>query len=267
MAGDWIKMRPSLLTSPKVNGIARMLERDAAVSRALTTGFNGGMAEIVSRNVMRYVTVASLLTVWSAANEHTSDGVFRNADLSDIDDMAGIPGFGDAMESVGWAIYDAEEDSVTLPNFNEYNTCGKSRAATSAAERQRRYREKQKQNRDADEDVTRDVTRDGREEKRREEVKNPPKAPPAGERKKPRRGERLSQDWELPDEWRQWAEAKVPSVDADREAEKFRNFWIAKAGKDAAKLDWFATWQNWCRKAEEMKPKKGDKYSPEALAI
>jgi hypothetical protein len=30
------------------------------------------------------------------------------------------------------------------------------------------------------------------------------------------------------------------------EALKFRNHWVGKTGKDATKLDWEATWQNWC---------------------
>lgn len=29
-------------------------------------------------------------------------------------------------------------------------------------------------------------------------------------------------------------------------AGKFRNHWVAKSGKDATKIDWYATWQNWC---------------------
>jgi len=28
---------------------------------------------------------------------------------------------------------------------------------------------------------------------------------------------------------------------------RFRDYWCAKAGKDANKLDWDATWRNWCR--------------------
>ena len=169
MAGDWIKMRTSLLTNPKVNGIARVLEASRDVSRALSTGYSGDMSEIVTRNVMRHVTVSSLLIVWGAANEHTDDGVFKSADLSDIDDMVGIPGFGEAMESVGWASYDADSNTVTLPNFSEYNTSGASRSAgaKSAAQRQKEYRDRKKQ---SDGDVTRDVTRDRREEKSREEI-------------------------------------------------------------------------------------------------
>jgi hypothetical protein len=166
MAGDWIKMRPSLLTNPKVNGIARYLEGSAEVGRVLTTGFSGSMAEVVTRNVMRNVTVSCLLTVWGAANEHTTDGVFSNADLSDIDDMVGIPGFGAAMESVGWLIHDADACTVTLPNFSEYNTCGKDRAAEKNAERQRRFRERKA----SAGNVTHNVTSNDREEKRREEI-------------------------------------------------------------------------------------------------
>ena len=37
------------------------------------------------------------------------------------------------------------------------------------------------------------------------------------------------------------------------EAAKFADFWHAKAGKDAAKLDWCATWRNWCRNATPSK--------------
>lgn len=171
MAGDWIKMRPSLLTSPKVNGIARILEESREVGRSLSTGFSGPMREIVSRNVMRNVTVAGLLTVWGAANEHTVDGVFANADLSDIDDMVGIPGFGKAMAAVGWAVEDGDAGTVTLPNFSEYNTCGKDRAAEKNAERQRRFREKRKAEQAAKSNVMNDVTNNDREEKRREEKK------------------------------------------------------------------------------------------------
>lgn len=172
MAGDWIKMRPGLLISPKINGIARILESDPVVANALSTGFAGCMSEIVKRNVMRNVTVGALLAVWGAANEHTSDGVFKNADLDDIDDIAGIPHFATAMRSVGWLEYDEDKLEVKLPNFSEYNTCGRDRAAERNAERQRKYRERKKSESNATHNVTRDVTNNGREEKRREDNNN-----------------------------------------------------------------------------------------------
>jgi hypothetical protein len=35
-----------------------------------------------------------------------------------------------------------------------------------------------------------------------------------------------------------------------RESEKFKDYWTAKAGREACKLDWEATWRNWCRNAK-----------------
>jgi hypothetical protein len=177
MAGDWIKMRASLLTNPKLTAICKKVESSKAVGKKLTTGFGGALREIVTRDVTRDVTLASLFRVWCAANEHTSDGVWYGIDLDDLDHVAGLPGFGSMMEAVGWAMFDAENQTVTFPNFLEYNAPAKEGRGSSAAERQRRYREKQR-TKGAESDVTRDVTvtrnSDGQSdiEKRREEKIN-----------------------------------------------------------------------------------------------
>lgn len=66
------------------------------------------------------------------------------------------------------------------------------------------------------------------------------------------RGARLSTDWALPAEWGDWARINFASVNAEQvalEAEKFRDFWLSKPGQSACKLDWQATWRNWCRTA------------------
>jgi hypothetical protein len=34
------------------------------------------------------------------------------------------------------------------------------------------------------------------------------------------------------------------------EFEKFRDYWIAQPGQKGVKLDWDATWRNWCRNAK-----------------
>ena len=39
-------------------------------------------------------------------------------------------------------------------------------------------------------------------------------------------------------------------IDRQKELANFRDYWAAKAGKDAAKLDWQATWRQWVRKAD-----------------
>ncbi|MEG9511905.1 MAG: hypothetical protein MIK83_20745, partial [Pantoea piersonii] len=96
MSDNWIKMRTSLKSHPKVNEIAALLEKPADGSAGFDVSVGGQRSGLLMRNVTRCVTVTSLLLVWSAANEHTSDGVFRNADLSYLDVLTGFDGFGEA---------------------------------------------------------------------------------------------------------------------------------------------------------------------------
>ena len=68
------------------------------------------------------------------------------------------------------------------------------------------------------------------------------------------RATRLAIDFVLPDEWisaavESRARHGLPAIDYDLEAEKFRNHWHAKSGKDGTKRDWKATWMNWCLRA------------------
>lgn len=78
------------------------------------------------------------------------------------------------------------------------------------------------------------------------------------------RGSRLDPQWVLPKAWGEWALAKYRHWTADTVraiASKFKNHWIAKSGKDATKVDWKATWENWCdsgiTQAEHPAPKNG----------
>lgn len=64
------------------------------------------------------------------------------------------------------------------------------------------------------------------------------------------RGTRLPNDWSLPKAWGDWALTEFPAWTPEvvrLEADKFADHWRAKAGKDASKTDWQATWRNWCR--------------------
>lgn len=72
------------------------------------------------------------------------------------------------------------------------------------------------------------------------------------------RGSRLPPDWQLPSDWWSWSASEGLDADTiDTEASKFRDYWIAKAGKDAAKADWQATWRNWCRRVLEDNRRRG----------
>lgn len=80
---------------------------------------------------------------------------------------------------------------------------------------------------------------------------------------KPRkRGTRIPDDFAVTPEMVEWARERCPYVDGRRETEKFINFWRAKSGKDATKVDWPATWRNWMLNAAERQPRA----SPAAVA-
>jgi len=70
------------------------------------------------------------------------------------------------------------------------------------------------------------------------------------------RAARLAKNWRPSPEQVAWAIADQPTwteAHALRVGESFRDYWAAKAGKDAAKLDWDATWRNWVRKEGEFR--------------
>ena len=70
---------------------------------------------------------------------------------------------------------------------------------------------------------------------------------------KSQRGSRLANNWILPDEWEYWANKERPDLNAKQVFDQFKDYWCAKAGKDAIKLDWQATWRNWVRNQKATK--------------
>jgi len=69
-------------------------------------------------------------------------------------------------------------------------------------------------------------------------------------------GSRLKID-AIPDEWREWSRTELRWSDerCRRVFADFRDYWTAKAGEGARKVDWFATWRVWCRR-ENMAPER-----------
>ncbi len=68
------------------------------------------------------------------------------------------------------------------------------------------------------------------------------------------RGHRLPEDWLPPPDGVRLASEL--GLDLNRTLAKFRDHWRAKPGKDGRKLDWDATWRNWCR--GENPPRNAD---------
>lgn len=137
MAGDWIKMRGALLDHPKVIAITKQLQANKAFKDWLAPNQVNGQA--ISDSALRCVTTALLMRMWSGAREHgkfiDDDLVLPYSEIEDLDQMAGAPGIGLALEHVQWAI---RANGVTLPNFKEFNV------PMTAAEKQKRYRDTQK---------------------------------------------------------------------------------------------------------------------------
>lgn len=134
MAGDWIKMRTDLLTSPKVVRMASALNAD------------------------RFRIVGGLLSVWSLFDAHSADGSLGGYSLSALDDLAAWPGFAASMVAVGWLTENGE--SLDLPRFEAHNGASAKRRAQDA-DRKREVRSASAPKAD---------TKRTREEKRREEL-------------------------------------------------------------------------------------------------
>lgn len=171
MADDWVKIRTDIYRDPKVCIMADLLSKDGGPLACYVAQMRG-RDMCVTRNVTRNVTVGALVTVWGVTRHRGKrdgdDLVIRSATLNLIDDIADLPGLGDAMAAVGWAI-ECEEGLVFPRFFAEFNTDPSVAAKEKNAERQRRHREKSNALRNVTRNVTVTSQSNAREEKSREE--------------------------------------------------------------------------------------------------
>jgi hypothetical protein len=237
VAGDWIKMRTNLWDDPRVARLCDLTDQGEAA------------------------VVGGLYWLWAMADSHTEDGILPGLTTRAIDRKTGVQGLGDALVSVGWVADHPE--GVRIIGFEQHNgTSAKRRCTDAQAKANKRKPSAEAPSNvvemsacDADKAQTSDGQKTdncrAREEKRREEEYTPPnggdgaQAAPA----KSKRGSRLADDWFLPQAWGQWALDRFPHFTPEvvrDEALKFANHWRSKSGKDATKLDWQGTWQNWC---------------------
>jgi len=149
MAGDWLKMDCSTPDKPEVLAItARMGWDDPDL------------------------TVGKLFRVWRWFDQQTTNGNAAGVTSALLDRIAGVSGFAQAMQSVGWlAVSDA---GLELPNFDKHNgATAKARAQT--AKRVASHRASDDANAASNAQTVTGAL--AREEKRREEVKKGAKAP------------------------------------------------------------------------------------------
>jgi uncharacterized protein YdaU (DUF1376 family) len=72
------------------------------------------------------------------------------------------------------------------------------------------------------------------------------------------RGSRLSPDFCLTEEWKDFCQQDRPDLNPSKVFETFKDYWVAKAGQQGVKLDWFATWRNWVRSQNQAPVNKAD---------
>lgn len=149
MAVEWIKMRSSLLADFKVRRIANLLVLNEAFcewcSVTLRYEIRYERCNACATDFIARATISSLLAVWSSVNEGAlADGIVHGMTLKEVDDIAGMPGFGSAMAEVEWLT--EVEGGIQFPNFSEYNRPGKERSAKAKtpAERMKKSRDKKK---------------------------------------------------------------------------------------------------------------------------
>lgn len=199
VAGDWIKMRVWLRRDPKVIRMSDTISLNRDFMNWLTDpvrkSCSASAYDYVTSDVTRALCVTGLLEVWGTAreqgNRNGDDLVVSHSDISTIDDICGIPGFGKAMANVGW-VTESKPSMLIFHKFFTEKGSPSERFRSSAAERQARYRHKKRYISDVTGDVTGDVT-DGvtgdvtgdvtvTVEKRREEksIKTTPLPPKGG---------------------------------------------------------------------------------------
>lgn len=71
------------------------------------------------------------------------------------------------------------------------------------------------------------------------------------------RGTRIAPDWAPSDADRAVAKQEgFSDSEIDREAHRFRDYWIGRAGSGGVKLDWASTWRNWIRTSADRLGKR-----------
>lgn len=187
----------------------------------------------------RLRVVGALHAIWSVFDEHSVDGVLPGYSFEMMDEEIAWPGFSNAMEGVNWLARDGD-CGLVMPEFTTHNG--------ESAKRRAEDTKRKKERRDSVRETSANET--DRKRTRGRGDKNPPSLRSGGAA----RATRLLADWVLPKAWGEWALKERKTWDAARVrhvASMFRDHWIAKGGKDAAKLDWEATWRNWVRKESE----------------
>lgn len=148
MAGDWIKMRTNLWDDPRVARLCDLTDQGEAA------------------------IVGGLYWLWSAADQHSEDGIMPGLTIKAINRKTGIQSFGEALQSVGW-LFDHPE-GIRIARFEEHNG---SSAKRRSMEAQRKAASRTTSVPDADKERTESGHRAELEKRREEETDRQTDAP------------------------------------------------------------------------------------------
>lgn len=146
MSGDWIKMRMSLQSHPKVVRVLSATKTD------------------------KFRVIGGLHAVWCLFDAHSEDGVLPGYTRETLDHIIGWDGFAEAMISVGW-LEESEDNSLKMPEFDEHN--GQSAKRRAEDTKRKRQKRNQKDVRNVSDKCPQQGRTECGPEKRREEKENP----------------------------------------------------------------------------------------------
>lgn len=176
-----------------------------------------------------------------------------------------------ANELVTAGLWRRSKGGYQFHDWHDYNPTAEDVQADrkAARERMRKLRSKRR----VDSESAGDEANGSREHSRTSsersaDVRNPDPTRPEGSKEPssaPRRGKkgtRIPEDFAVDADMVAWAGRECPDADGRFETDQFRDYWTAKSGQAATKLDWGRTWKTWMRnaqkRAEETAARRGE---------
>lgn len=221
----WIKIERSLLSDLRFRKVVRKI---AGIS---------GNADKSLPPVTITLVLGALTQLWLHADEHISENDLLRGSVDDINDLVGIENFCQSLPGDWLKVVDP--DHVQLTDFVNHNGTS-ARERKLNAERQARFKAKNRGLK-GNAGVT-----DGNADN----AAKPDQTKQKKQNKNQRRGTRIPDDFALNDARK--AFAIKHQLDPVATLDKFRDYW--NAAVKGTKLDWDATWRNWCR-TERAAPK------------
>lgn len=140
------------------------------------------------------------------------------------------------------------EGGYYCPSFLKWN---KSRAEVEALSEKRSRASKARANREqVDEQVADTLLPIGKSETESETETETKSEGESADAPRPR-ASRIPVPFKVDPEMQMWVTEECPGLDWDTETKQFVDYWRAKSGKDATKLDWLATWRRWMRRSHQ----------------